>query len=114
MTLLTVGSAHVVPAALVAGELDADTRGLTERLIAEARVQERTTTAADGHGVPGLLSGIENPLRDVESAGYRLVVSLGLGLERAPSLCEPGEEADGGEGGAEGGDGRPAAGVVEG
>jgi flavin-dependent dehydrogenase len=62
---------------------DVGTRVLTERLIAEAlRVQTRTIDAADGPGMPDFSSVLENPLRDAESAEYRLITSPRLGLER--------------------------------
>ncbi|WP_394840530.1 tryptophan 7-halogenase [Pendulispora brunnea] len=62
---------------------DASTRVLTERLTAEALlVQRRFMKAEDGPGSPDFSSVLENPLRDAESAEYRLVTSPKLGLER--------------------------------
>jgi flavin-dependent dehydrogenase len=62
---------------------DAGTRVLTERLVEEAlQVQRRTVAAADGPGRPDFSSVLENPLRDAESAEYRLVTMPRLGLER--------------------------------
>ena len=62
---------------------DAETRVLTERLVEEAlQVQERTLSGPDGPGMPDFSSVLENPLRDAESAEYRLVTVPWLGLER--------------------------------
>jgi flavin-dependent dehydrogenase len=62
---------------------DAGTRVLTERLITEAvRVQTRAMAAKDGPGMPDFSSVMENPLRDAESAEYRLITSPRLGLDR--------------------------------
>lgn len=62
---------------------DADTRVLTEQLISEAvEVQKRIIATADGPSMPDFSSVLENPLRDAESADYRLITSPHLGLER--------------------------------
>lgn len=58
---------------------DASTRVLSERLADEAfKVQQRFI--ADG--MPDFSSVLENPLRDAESADYRLITEPRLGLER--------------------------------
>ncbi|HET9896746.1 MAG TPA: NAD(P)/FAD-dependent oxidoreductase [Streptosporangiaceae bacterium] len=63
---------------------DAETRVLTEQLITEALdVQERVIGASGGPGQPDFTSVLEDPLRDAESADYRLVTSPRLGLEPA-------------------------------
>ncbi|MGH3172215.1 MAG: NAD(P)/FAD-dependent oxidoreductase, partial [Trebonia sp.] len=62
---------------------DASTRVLTRELINEAvRAQHTTMSQPGGAGMPDFSSVLENPLRDAESAAYRLVTSPRLGLAR--------------------------------
>jgi hypothetical protein len=85
------GSSSLSFAEIIAGvsdmreATDASTRVLTEHLVDEAfLVQQRFLTADDGQGMPDFSSVLENPLRDAESAEYRLVTTPRLGLERIP------------------------------
>lgn len=62
---------------------DSSTRVLTERLRDEAlMVQLRAVGGAGGAPMPDFTSVLENPLRDAESAHFRLVTSPKLRLER--------------------------------
>jgi flavin-dependent dehydrogenase len=62
---------------------DSSTRVLTDRLREEAlKVQLRALGDAAGPSMPDFTSVLENPLRDAESAHFRLVTSPRLGLER--------------------------------
>lgn len=58
---------------------DASTRVLNERLAEEAFDVQRRFIAG---GMPDFSSVLENPLRDAESADYRLITEPRLGLER--------------------------------
>jgi len=55
---------------------------LTEGLLKEALGVHRRAMAASDPGMPDFSSVLENPLRDAESAQYRLVTAPRLGLER--------------------------------
>ena len=62
---------------------DSSTRVLTDRLRDEAlKVQLRALGDAAGASMPDFTSIRENPLRDAESAHFRLVTEPELGLER--------------------------------
>lgn len=62
---------------------DSSTRVLTDRLRDEAlKVQLRAVDGAAGASMPDFTSVLENPLRDAESAHFRLVTGPDLGLER--------------------------------
>jgi flavin-dependent dehydrogenase len=61
---------------------DASTRVLTETLLGEALGAQRQAMAVSDPGRPDFSSVLENPLRDAESARYRLVTAPRLGLEK--------------------------------
>lgn len=62
---------------------DSSTRVLTERLRDEAlKVQLRALGGVAGAPMPDFTSVLENPLRDAESAHFRLVTGPKLGIER--------------------------------
>jgi flavin-dependent dehydrogenase len=61
---------------------DASTRVLTERLLGAALGAQRQAMAASNPRMPDFSSVLENPLRDAESAQYRLITAPRLGLER--------------------------------
>lgn len=60
---------------------DASSRVLTDRLLSEALGVQRRAMAAGNPRMPDFSSVLENPLRDAESAQYRLVTAPRLGLE---------------------------------